>query len=138
MTSKSNAEQIVDFALIPVCSRPYACYARHRRMLLTGLADTHLKTYIAPMRQREKLIDDIETWYPFEPVNRCYRFKILVLQRLLEIVTDLDQALWLQNDSLLISVIDRFNHCLRELAPHSFDRRCCCYGHILFIIPLCE
>src|SRR5437667_11292511 len=92
MVGKHDAEEIVDLALVPVCTRPDASHGWHGWMLFTALPDTYLQPHKALIGKREKLIDDIKAWNALQPVDRCHRLQKIVVEFLFEIGTDLYQA----------------------------------------------
>src|SRR5579864_1621751 len=135
MAGKRNAEEVVDFALVPVRSRPDASHCWYSRMLLTTLSYAYLQTYKALIGKREKLIDDIKAWNTIEPIDRRHCLQKVVVELLFEISTDLYKLFRLYNKRLFRAELACLNDCVWQGIAHRFNRRCCCCGHTFTIIP---
>ena len=64
------------------------------------------------------MIDDIETWNPLRPIDRCDRFQKRIVEFLLEIRAYFDQIFWLQHNRLLLMELKGFYNSLREHMSH--------------------
>src|SRR6266852_1914297 len=82
---KRNPEEVVYFALIPVCTYPDMCHRWYGRMLFTVLSNTYFEAHETLVLYREKLVDDVEARYTLGPVNCCDCFEEIILQILFEI-----------------------------------------------------
>ena len=129
MVGKGNAEEVVDFALVPVCTGPDTSHCWDGGLLLTAFPYADFQTYKALISKREKLIDDIKAWNAVKPIDRRHSLQEIVVEFLFEISTDLYQVIRLHNKRLFRAELACLNDCIWKCVPHRFDRRCCCYNH---------